>query len=433
MTDNFIAPVLDIKHPRKHLSAFKTPLGVRGVYDSVSFCSRCGNCQQSCPTLKLFQKEVFSPRGRNQAVRLLLEGKLRKEENKKILKETSFSCLLCGRCTLHCAGKVPTAHHMLELRRTLGNRNLPFLLQFILEIRNRIPSFFSFLILTGHFFRRWGFIRLLRVLQITRIPCLQWLNHADEILPRQFRPLKKLLPAAKNFSHPDGFYLPSFEAEFLDTNLGLKSVELLQNKKNIRIWHNTSSGLFEYVYGDLRRSRMIVRRLILRLEKTGRKTFLATDSIDVYNFFMSVPQLFAGNSFWKKKAELFTNRVRFIGDFLPKRKKSPYGEQPVRLDEAALFSQENEAVLHMREILKTQFKKNFVECFYTVANTPSFGYSFSQPEITEKIMLSVVRDCAQTQTGTVFLLSGLCALELSFHLKKFYPYAKAKHITCLHG
>ena len=84
-------------------------------------------------------------------------------------------------------------------------------------------------------------------------------------------------------------------------------------------------------------------------------------------------------------------------------------------------------------LLKTLFKKNFVECLYKDADSPAFGYSFVRFNCAPEIWLRAVQSTARTQTGAVFTLSGLSALELNFYLKKFYPSAKADHFVRLNG
>lgn len=54
-------PVLDPLRPERHLPVLQTPFGQRSVYDSISFCNRCGSCQQACPTYLLTAQEPFPP------------------------------------------------------------------------------------------------------------------------------------------------------------------------------------------------------------------------------------------------------------------------------------------------------------------------------------------------------------------------------------
>ena len=432
--NNFSSPQLDPLHPRRHLQQLQTPFGARSVYDSISFCNRCGSCQQACPTFLQTAQEPFSPRGRNQAARLIAERKLTVSANRELLEKMVNSCLLCGRCTQACAGKIPTAQHMLELRRTLHTRALPFLLHTLLSWRSRHPARFGRWVKMGLFLRRWGAVKIGRLLGLTRVGSLRWINHADDILPRkrdrqaQAR-WKEFL--AQTPQTPTMIYLPSLEAEFFMPQLACSVLQTAQNKHRVRVWTNTASGLFEYVYGDLRQSRRQVRRLIKRWEQEGRLPLL-TDSVDVYLFLRAAGQLFDRWPRWQQKADSFARQVRFVTDVLPKKLAAPVSGR-VRLDAGALFLREGEPFDSARKILRTHFKKNFVECFYKDADAPAFGYSFVRYNLAAHVWTQAVRSAARTQTGTVFTLSGLSALELGFYLGKLYPYAKADHLARLNG
>ena len=80
------------------------PEGTRSVKESVDYCTRCNACVQSCPSYLLQQEEAYSPRGRNQIVRLLAERKIKFSDNAPLAQDVTRTCLLCGRCTAACAG-----------------------------------------------------------------------------------------------------------------------------------------------------------------------------------------------------------------------------------------------------------------------------------------------------------------------------------------
>ncbi len=434
MTD-FPVPQLDPHASKKHLSSLPTPFGQRSVYDSVSFCNRCGSCQQACPTYLLSAQEPLSPRGRNQAVRLLMEGKINLAQNRPLLEKLAASCLLCGRCTQACAGKIPTAQHMLELRRALGGSLLPAGLQFLLSCRARRPQLFAFLVQTARLLRRIGAVRLMRMSGLLSLPSLSWIRHADDILPRALheKARKQLLCHTRAaVQKPTLIYLPSLEAQWLMPDLGASVLTQAAQKHTVSVWHDPS-GLFEYVYADLRQSRRLLRRLIRRHQHTtGGRLPVLTDSIDVYLFLRSAPQLFERWPALQKQARRFASCVSFVTDILKPRPQK--AEQTnVRLDYSALFAREGEVFERVQKILKTQFKKNFVECWYKDADTPAFGYSFVRHNLAAPVCLQAVRSIARTQTGTVFTLSGLSALELNFYLKRFYPHARADHLVRLNG
>lgn len=420
---------------RRQLRALFTPFGERSVYDSAAHCTRCGSCQQSCPSYALNKQETFSPRGRNQALRLVMERKLDPRTHKQLLEEIVNSCTLCGRCTQTCAGKIPTAEHMLELRRALNLRALPGSLHALLSLRGTHPILFDRLVRTGLFLRRAGLVALLRKTGLTRLLGLGWVNRADDLLPRRTPNLQKYL-AAKNIpfrpENPDLIYLPSLEAQYFLPELAASVLKSSAEKHRPVLWPNVSSGLFEYVYGDLRRSRRAVRRLIRRAEQA--RLPVLTDSVDVFTFLRRAPQLFSGNKRWEDKARKLAENMRFVTDFLPKKSPAfPDVKTPVRPDSSALFCREGEPFDAAHKILKTLFKKNFVECLYTDADTPAFGYGFVRKNLAQDMTLQTVRTIAQTQTATVFTLSGLSALELNYSLKRLYPNAKAEHVARLNG
>src|SRR5437762_4790694 len=100
----------------KGLGRLITDLGERSTYDAASQCSRCGYCEQACPTYVATGRESQSARGRNQLVRLMLEGKLK---DPAAAEEALSTCLLCGACASACYAHVPTADIVLEGRRML--------------------------------------------------------------------------------------------------------------------------------------------------------------------------------------------------------------------------------------------------------------------------------------------------------------------------
>lgn len=419
----------------KQLRALETPLGLRDLYSSVSYCNRCGSCMQSCPTYQLTHREIFSPRGRNQLLRLILERKLKPVPTDPLLLDAITSCTLCGRCSQSCAGQVPTAEHVLEMRRAFGWRVLPGFLQSFLQLRTTHPRMFARCARSALWLRRLGLVSLLRALQLTRLTSLRWLTHMDEILPARITSLKKTLARADQpltTEDPEMIYLPSLEAEFILPDLALHTLQRARQKYRTVVWINTPAGLFDYVYGDLNLSRRTLRRLITKHAQTGNGNLpLVTDSIDVYLFLKRAPQLFVTHDHWQEKARRFTACVRFITD-LPKapsavNKKETIG--PVLLDKSALFERQGNPFEQAQKNLYTFFGKNLVECFYTDADVPAFGYVFVAPKTATQIGLKAVEKVARTQTKLVVTLSGLAALELTYLLKKFYPAAKATHFV----
>ncbi len=408
---------------RKNLASLDTVFGTRSVYDSVCFCNRCGLCAAACPSYQQTQQEPFSPRGRNQVFRWILEHKVKLKRERALLTEMVSSCTLCGRCQQSCPGKIPTPQHMLELRRRLNIELLPRALVCLLRLRQSSPRLFARMVQLALRLRWAGYV-------VCWLPGLTWIKHALSIIPRR----KEKVPAP-SVSQPTLIYVPSFEAQFFMPDLFHKTYQLAEKKHRPLVWQDSASGLFEYVYGDLRRARKLMRRLIVRHSHTGNGELpILTDSIDVYNFWMQVPQLFEGLPAFRQQALHFVSCVRFVTDLFPK--KMALKEVVPGLMQfmpAALFSVETFPVVHAQEILHTLFKKNFVQCGYKDVTVPPLGYGFVKHTRAPEYMKSAVQALASHQTQTVFVLSGLACLELAFYMRKFYPAAQVRHIVDLNG
>lgn len=78
---------------------------LRGEYDNMLACVRCGACLTSCPTYVLSGEEAEGPRGRIAMMRALAEGHLEITPN---LIEHEQNCLVCDACTAVC----PAGVHM---------------------------------------------------------------------------------------------------------------------------------------------------------------------------------------------------------------------------------------------------------------------------------------------------------------------------------
>jgi glycolate oxidase iron-sulfur subunit len=413
------------------LREIDTPFGTRAFYDSVSFCNRCGCCRQNCPSYKIFLQEPFSPRGRNQFVRLIIEGKLHLDKKDKQAHHIINSCSLCGKCSASCAGQIPTAEHILQMRRALNKRVLPFALHSLLVMRRKRPQLFKFLLKVGLFTRNLGFLKGLHALYL--LP--DWLAHANDILPKKITDLPTALAQGKINTdapkNPSLIYLPSFEVSYFSPQTAAQILRTLLPKHTPVVWHDTPSGLFSYLYqNDVRLSRLQLRRLIKRHAQTGNGNLpLLTDSIDVYLFLKNAPQLFATGSHARRRAENFASCVKFASEFLSPEKNKKYDK--IMLDNSALLWRQDPVFEQTSKILIDAFGKNFVECDYIGLSIAAGGYSFVNIPLALEMGLLCVRRYAQNQTADVVTLSVLAQMELSFLLRTFYPHAKAHYIMQL--
>ena len=428
---------LNFKNPKQHLSALETPLGMRSFGQSVAFCNRCGLCLQSCPFYVLSLEEPSSPRGYNQAVRLLLKGDLSPARSRKRLVELSTSCTLCGRCMQACPGQVPTAQHILELRRLLGKNFLPFTLYRLMRLHSNHPKFFYGLANIGLFLRSLGFIKLLRFSGFSYLIGMRWMNQMDRMIPRSSKNIrkewKKILQEKEK--DPSLIYIPSLETELFLPEVGINMWKTACAKHHPAVWTHTPTGLFEYVYGNLRESRKQLKKIIERVDALNKKEIpVLTDSIDVYNFFKQAPSLFEEYPQWKERAAHFAQQIVFATDLFAENLKAPTPfTTPVALEYGALFSRQTKPFQIAEQKLHTLFAENFVQCRDRQADLPAFGYSFYAKEKAAQIRALALRPLENQHVGTVVVLSGWAMMEASCRKRKTLPSLKVLHIAQLNG
>ena len=116
-------------------------------YDAAVQCNRCGFCETSCPTYVASGKETFSPRGRAQALRGILEGKLK---DPGTAAEIFSTCLTCYACTNVCFSEVPVARLMAAARSmVLERRTFGFIERFAYRALLTNRKIFSALMWAG--------------------------------------------------------------------------------------------------------------------------------------------------------------------------------------------------------------------------------------------------------------------------------------------
>lgn len=401
---------------------------VTTLQHSAASCTRCNACVQSCPSYFSRQEELFSPRGRTQLLRLILEKKIQPAAHRALLQDTVRTCLLCARCTEACAGAVPVAVQMTALRRAANITRWPLGLRLLLHLRGTRPRLFEVLLQTALFLRRLGCVSVL-------IPALpRWMKHAHAVLPRRTQSLRRALKAHALPTEPaqaSCIYLPSPEAAHVDGAAGLLSVQWLNQQP--RIWLGRPSGLFEYLHGRLSTCLRQAKKLLTDWEKAATATPLplVTDSLEIYSFLKNYPVLFAFLPGWKRRAQRLAEHVFFITDFpFSDGNTTPRPGRAALEDSSALYPPGDVAV-RAREILQTHFGKNLLQCRYSRFPVPAAGLSLGQGTQAEQTVLGHVKDVAREQLTDVYCLSGWAALELNAALRRYYPAAQAKHIVYL--
>ena len=275
------------------LGRLRTALGERSDHDAASQCSRCGYCEQVCPTYVATARESFSPRGRNQIVRSLLEGKLLDPAS---AREALATCLLCGACQTACPAHVPTADLVLEGRRLLTGSEPGWparVADFLLVKR---PELLRALLKATFAMKRWGLFSLASKLGLFKLLGWRGLEEAG----RFFNPPQAFLrERLRKNAEPAGSggtawsYFAACGTDFLFPAVGLATLKVLRGVLGRGAFLDAGCcGLASYNYGSLSSARALARALIERWESAGSRSPVVGTVPPA--LFLKSPQMFLG-------------------------------------------------------------------------------------------------------------------------------------------
>jgi glycolate oxidase iron-sulfur subunit len=384
------------------LGKLATDLGERSLYDAASQCSRCGYCEQSCPTYKVTGDEKKSPRGRNQLVRLLIEGKL---ENKEAARESLETCLLCSACSTTCYAHVPTADIVLEGRRLLGDR--PWLARFLSRLLLRHPSSFTLLLRCANLAKRVGLSRLAR-------PLLRWAG-----LPGLATADEHVTLAPLRFSHEllergakESKYL-QFQpcgTRYLFTGVALATQAVLDTQP----LSSGCCGLLAYNYGELGDARAFAQNVIRAAEGDDRS--VVADCSSCAAFLKSYPQLFLNDPEWSVRAQRFSARVRDVLEVVEvKGDKTTTYHESCRACHGQGVTADQSGLAPLRDAQ---------DCCGGAG-----AYAFTQPELSEEVLRRKIARIRETGARTVVTSSTSCLIQLAHGLSKYYPSCTVIHAS----
>ncbi len=309
--------------------------------DAAAACNRCGFCTSFCPTYKVTGNEALSPRGRNQLVRGMIEGKV---EVTPGLADSINTCLLCGECTSVCFSEVPTAKLMIAARDHLNRVNgIPRPLRFALEKLLPNPKLFRLLLKISFVMKKMGFALLIRALGLMKkFPIIE---AADEQLPDA--PLRFLLEhasvrartvqamdeararaekaAAKSGAtlgadvRPRVAFFPACGEQYARPSTGLSTLRLMERLKiPVAVPTDLCCGLPAASYGVLHSVRAFARVNIERIEAGNYEAILVDDS-SCGAHIREYPSYFTAEPEWKRRAEALVAKVRDVNELLIER------------------------------------------------------------------------------------------------------------------
>lgn len=390
------------------------PSPLADIYDPLAACNRCGYCAQVCPTYVVTGRETLTARGRNQLVRLAIEGKL---ENLEEAREAVDTCLLCRACTTVCFSQVPTADFMAKARVVLAkgssrNRARSFLFRRVFTK----PKLLRLLFKAAFLLKRVGLSGFLRKIGLLKLLSPK-LHHADELL--EHAPNRFLTERLKDEpqSGKTG-YFASCGMEFLFPDAGMASFSLL--KKEGMEPHpipQVCCGLAPHSAGDEEASRALARKNLDFWEKSGSEPIVCDDSSCAV-FLSEYPKLLPDDPRAKAVAQRVKDLTAFLAERgLPKRAVAPktkvtYHDSCQALNGLGLKREPRETLSRVEGVELRELPE--IPWCCGGAGT----YCLEHTELSEEILERKLSHIKETGAEVVLTSAASCLLHIQYGLKK---------------
>lgn len=412
------------------LDRLLTDLGERSTYDAVSQCSRCGYCEQSCPTYLATGDESKSPRGRNQLLRQLIEGKL---VDKASAEEAFSSCLLCGACQTACYARVPVPDLALEGRRLLRGGAHP-LVKLVTRWQVERPGLLRLLLKAGFLMKRLGISALGRpFLRLVGLPVLAAMDEHVDDAPLEFA--DERLARKPQASSPAWLYFPPCGPRYLHTDVADATWAALTALLGPGAMLKAGCcGLLAHNYGDLADARVQARALIEAAEAAGDAPIVGDCSSCVAHL-KAYPQLFLKeeDAPWRGRAAAFAARVRDVLEvYKDKAASLPLGPEDgvVTWHDSCRALNGSDLKEGARPALKSLCPDGFRELPGAGECCGGAGaYAFVHDQLSDEVLRRKIGSIAGVQAQLVLASSTSCLIQLARGLKRYYPEAKALHIS----
>lgn len=413
------------------LGRLLTDLGERTTYDAVSQCSRCGYCEQSCPTYVATGRESYSPRGRSQILRLMMEGKL---DDPKSADDALSTCLLCGACQTACYAKVSVPDLVLEGRRALRGQTHWLVLR-VVRMLLEDPATLERWLKAGYFLKRLGLSRLARpLMRAIGLPVLAAMD--EDVAEAPSRLLEEqLLDLRARGEGKNWSYFASCGPRYLFPRVGVATWKALTKLKGPgRHSENSCCGLLAYNYGDLEQARAAARRNIERAEADGDEPVIG-DCSSCVAFLKSYPQLFLmpTDVEWRERAERFSSRVKDVVEVYSESAKDlPAGAQAgtVTYHDSCRALNGQGLKEQPRRAAKAVAGESFCEMGGADVCCGGAGaFTFVHGELSDEVLRRKIGNAAAVHAGTLLTSSTSCLIQLARGLRKYYPDAQVLHMS----
>lgn len=287
---------------------------IRRFQDDVDRCMKCGFCGYFCPIYREEREEKALARGKDQLIRLTLEGE---QELTKGFYEAIDNCLLCRTCVQYCPAKTRIDHAVIAARGDYAaEKGLPlakrFVFRYLLPRRGlfgaalRLASWFQRVLPRGE-----GKFRHLPQF----LSALGAGRAIPEIAPKFLRnKLPERTSASGTAKHRVGFFA-GCATEYVFPEIGEMIVDVLRNLDCEVVFDRRQGccGAPVYLSGDFRSARKMAAANVEAFEDYD---YVVTGCATCSSGLSEYPTYLAETAEEKERLERFAAKIKDFNEFV---------------------------------------------------------------------------------------------------------------------
>ena len=381
-------------------------------YAEVVQCNRCGFCETVCPTYMATGKETLSPRGRNQALRHILEGKMARPAD---AQEIFSTCLTCHACTNVCFSQVPVGRLMAHARSIVQNDSKPFLrfswlFLFLFSHRRVLDAVVKIMF----FMKIVGVAQALQKMGVLKLISPE-LDLAQKVIPRVTLRFGTS-GAAADKTNSKIVYFSGCGIYYLYPEADLCGKKLMEKMGFSAVCgKNPCCGLTAQSQGELGAAKKLAKGLMARF-KFAEKIVVNDDSCA--GFMKTYPDLLFGD----EGAKEFADKVKDLAEFVQENKQTfpahkPNAQKTVTYHDPCQMGNGHKAFLAPREILQSLEGVKFVEMAESNWCCGGAGtYFLKHPELSAEVLDRKLEKIKATGAQIVATQASSCLIHIQHGL-----------------
>lgn len=391
-------------------------------YDAVVQCNRCGFCETSCPTYVVSGKETYSPRGRNQALRQVLEGKIADAGSASDIFST---CLTCHACTNVCFAEVPVASLMARAKDIVKERKpVRFLERLAFRVLLHQRKILSVFVWVSFLLKRLKIPAFLRKIGLLKLISPE-LDAAEELLDCAPLSFGAKVPAGSRSSgngrSGQTLYFSACGIHYLYPEVSRSFVRILCDGSGpLQCPNHSCCGLIPNSAGDVESARALARKNVRELGALDPGRIVVNDD-SCAGFMRSYPELLNSDP----SAVEFAGRVRNLSEYLVERHQS--GSTPgfnpggvkVTYHDSCQMGNGQKSFDSPRKVLMNLSGISFVEMDESNWCCGGAGsYCLKHPDLAEDVLERKLLNIRQSEAQVVVTQAASCLMHMRHGIRK---------------